>query len=97
MHTWCIEEKCSCGGYHQVRMGGEKLGGLMFSSKGTEAKLRKTKMLSLLWDLMTSTKLVDIVWDEIISMEILHTCMVPICLTIMQVLFAEMLPIFVRM
>ena len=48
-------------------------GELMFRSNRTEAKLRKAKMLSLFWPLMTTTKLVHDVWIEIISMEILHT------------------------
>ena len=45
----------------------------MFRSNRTEAKLRKAKMLSLLWALMTTTKLVDDVWIEIIFMLILPT------------------------
>ena len=49
-------------------------------------------MVSLLWALMTTTKLVDVVWVEIISMEILQTDVLPILITIMQLLFTEMLP-----
>ena len=43
-------------------------------------------MLSLLLALMGTTKLVDVVWVQIISMEILHTEMLPILSSMMQVL-----------
>ena len=69
----------------------------MFRPNRTEAKLRKAKMLSLPWALMTTIKLVDDVWIEIISMQILHTYVLSILITIMQVLFTEMLPISVSM
>ena len=54
-------------------------------------------MLSLLWALMTTTKLVDVVLVEIISMEILHTDVLSILITIVQVLFSGMLPIIIMM
>ena len=54
-------------------------------------------MLSLLWALMGTTKLVDVVWVEIISMEILHTGVLPIPSRIMQILPIEKLPILVSM
>ena len=49
----------------------------MFRSNKIEAMLSMAKMLSLLSALMGTTKLVDVVWVEIISMEILHTGMLP--------------------
>ena len=55
-------------------------------------------MLSLLWALMTTSKLVDDVRIEIISMQILPTDVLPILMTIMQLLlFTEMLPSHVSM
>ena len=54
-------------------------------------------MLCLLWALMSTAKLVDVVWVEIISMAILHMYVLPILITIMQVLFTEMLPFLVSM
>ena len=54
-------------------------------------------MLCLLWALMNMAKLVDFVWAEIISMEILHTYVLPILITTMKVLLTEMLPILVSM
>ena len=46
---------------------------------------------------MGVTKLVDVVWVEIISMEILHTEVLPILSSIMQVLPIGMLPILTSM
>ena len=46
---------------------------------------------------MGTTKLVDVVWVEIISMEILHTGVLPILFSIMQVLPIEMLLILTSM
>ena len=54
-------------------------------------------MLSLFQALMHTTKLADIVWVESISMETLHTGMIPILSSIMQVLPTEMLPILTSM
>ena len=54
-------------------------------------------MLSLLWALMSTAKLVDAVWVEIISMQILHTYVLSIPITTMQLLFTEKLPILVSM
>ena len=69
----------------------------MFRSDRTDANLRKSKTLGSLWALMSTAKLVDVVWVEIISMEILHTYVLPILITIMPVLFTGMLPILVSM
>ena len=46
---------------------------------------------------MGTTKLVDPVWVDIIFMDILHTGMLPILSSIMQLLPIEMLPILTRM
>ena len=73
------------------------LGGLMFSSNRTETNLRKAKMFSLLWVLITTTKLADDVRIEIISMQILPTDVLAILIAIMQLLFTEMLPFLVSM
>ena len=59
----------------------------------TKAKLRKAKMLSLLWDLMTTPKLVDVVWVGIISMENLHADVLHILVAIVQVPSTGMLSI----
>ena len=58
----------------------------MFRSKKNKAMLRMAKMLSLLQALMGTTKLVDVVWVEIISIEILHTRVLQILSSILQVL-----------
>ena len=69
----------------------------MFRFNKNEAMLRMAKMMSLLQDLMGTTKLVDFVLVEIISMEILHTGVLTILSSIMQVLPLGMLPILTRM
>ena len=46
---------------------------------------------------MLSLKLVNVVWVEIISMEILHTGVLPFLSSIMQVLPIETLPILTSM
>ena len=69
----------------------------MFRSKKNEAMLRMVKMLSLLDTLKCTTKLVDVVWVEVISMEILHTGILPILTSITQVFSVGMLPILTSM
>ena len=66
-------------------MGNLHTGMVMFRSNKNEAVLRMAKMLSLLLAVMGTTKLVDVVWVQIISMEILHTEMLPILSSMMQV------------
>ena len=59
------------------------LGGVVFRSNTSEAKLRKAKMVSLLWALMTTTKLGDDMGIEIISIQIspqmYSTSSLPLC------------------
>ena len=69
----------------------------MFRSDKNEVMLRMAKMLSLLYSLMGTTRLVDVVWVDIISMEILHTGILPILSSTMQVFSIGMLPILTSM
>ena len=54
-------------------------------------------MSSLLYALIGTTRVVDVVRAGIISMEILHTGMLPILSSIMQVFSIGMLPILTNM